>query len=53
MMKLLSFFNDTNFLLINCKQGEFYLLPKIQKERMSGHTIVSAIGHLTEKYLKL
>lgn len=53
MMKLVSFFNDINSRLINCKQCEFYLLPKIPKERMPGHTIVSAIGHLTEKYLKL
>ncbi|XP_062596387.1 uncharacterized protein LOC134257802 [Saccostrea cucullata] len=34
---------------IDCRTGQFYLLPKIQKEGMPGPPIVSAIGHPTEK----
>ena len=34
---------------IDCRPGQFYLLPKINKEGMPGRPIVSAIRHPTEK----
>ena len=39
----------STLLPINCKPGQFYVLPKIHKPGMPGRPIVSAIGHPTEK----
>jgi hypothetical protein len=38
-----------HFVQLNCRPGQFYLLPKIHKDGKPGRPIVSAIGHPTER----